>query len=78
MGCKCSECYGLREYMLDLTGKDYGLKPAPGHTADAPALPGTKPCDGSMTCRCEDCENEKLELIVRRYNTVKQPWEIAA
>ena len=78
MACKCRDCYGLAEYMRDLTGRDYGLTPAPGHHGPAPALPGKTPCNGSMTCRCEDCENTKLELIVRRYNTARQPWEIAA
>lgn len=29
-GCKCAQCYGLAEYMHDLTGKDYGLTRAPG------------------------------------------------
>lgn len=27
--CKCPEHYGLAEYMLQITGKDYGLSQAP-------------------------------------------------
>ena len=28
-GCHCPECFGLAEYMLERTGKDYGLPRRP-------------------------------------------------
>jgi hypothetical protein len=33
MGCKCRDCLGLAEYMLEATGHDYGLPRSPGHAA---------------------------------------------
>lgn len=36
VGCRCSECFGLAEYMLALTGSDHGLPRARGHLALVP------------------------------------------
>lgn len=63
-GCRCSQCWSLREYMLRLTGKDYGLPAAPGH---APGLSLVEdPCDGSYCCECAKCRAEVRELIARK------------
>jgi len=74
--CKCKDCYGLAEYMRDLTGKDYGLKRAEGHKGKEPALPGRIPCDGSMTCGCKRCSEQKQLLVTTHKPRVKQPWEV--
>lgn len=75
MPCRCSQCFGLAEYMLDVTGKDYGLPRVAGH---APALVDPDPCDGSMTCSCKNCSEERRRRIVRPIRQPKQPWETAA
>lgn len=76
--CRCSRCYGLREHMLDLTGKDYGLPAAPGHepvrlrilTPD-PEPPASlavlvvPECDGSMTCDCAGCDEVRAKRVAR-------------
>ena len=60
-GCKCESCYGLREHMVELTGKDFGLPAAPGH---APVVE-LVPCDGSYTCGCSKCREEVRALVAR-------------
>lgn len=72
-GCRCRECYGLAEYMRDLTGRDYGLPSAPGHHTLRVVTPGTAPpeaivdpvvvCDGSYVCGCLKCVAERRELV---------------
>jgi len=58
--------------MLDLTGKDYGLTPAPGH-GFPPSLAAVKTaCDGSYTCPCEDCTKDKVRASGGRASL---PWE---
>jgi hypothetical protein len=37
MGCRCRECFGFAEYMLEGTGQDYGLPRSPGHARPKPA-----------------------------------------
>lgn len=73
--CSCSQCFGFAEYMLNVTGRDYGLAQAPGH---APTLIEVDPCDGSMTCDCKRCEADRRVRVVRRIQPAKQPWETAA
>ena len=74
--CKCKDCYGLAEYMMDLTGKDYGLKRAEGHKGDSPPMPGVKECNGSMTCECKECSRQKQLLVTKHKGPAKQPWEV--
>lgn len=74
MDCKCSQCFGLAEYMFQVTGKDYGLPRAPGCLITPIVL---DPCDGSMTCECGRCVSERRSLQGRR-RVVRQPWESAA
>ena len=78
--CLCSECWGLQEYGL-AHGKDYGLPRAPGCGYNGPVklsvltfgatpdnlveLPRFVTCDGSMTCPCDDCSEERLERVRR-------------
>lgn len=59
-GCRCPECWGLAELMLELTGKDYGLPRAPGHV---PFAVDVTPCDGSYTCLCDACKAERAERV---------------
>lgn len=76
--CRCSQCYGLREYMLQLTGKDYGLPKAKGCNGAWVAFV-VHGCDGSMTCSCSRCEQERAERVrTAGLRTVKQPWDLAA
>lgn len=61
-GCKCPSCWGLAEYMRQLTGKEYGLQPATGH---APFVAPEERCDGSYTCSCTECDRERRERVAR-------------
>lgn len=63
--------------MLELTGRDYGLPEAPGHLTvplrviDGPPVPDV--CDGSMTCGCEACVQERVARLQPRPEPM-QPW----
>lgn len=35
-------------------------------------------CDGSMTCSCVHCAEERRQRIVRPIRAPRQPWETAA
>ncbi len=70
-GCLCPQCWSLAEYMAHLTGKDYGLNPAPGH---APSLQAVKP-SSSMT-DLDPEEFKRLQEAAKR--RPRNPWEIAA
>lgn len=72
MDCKCSQCFGLAEYMFQVTGKDYGLPRAPGCLITPIVL---DPCDGSMTCECARCVSERRSRIMRPIRPAKQPWD---
>lgn len=72
-GCKCPECYGLAEHMLTVTGRDYGLEHAPGHTVLLP-----DPCEGTLTCDCDRCDEQRAKLVSVPRPRIKQPWDIAA
>ena len=76
-GCRCPECWSLREYMLALTGKEYGLPAAPApHNREARALVREVQADcSSMTCMCERCQSERT---TRRRPVKTLPWEQAA
>jgi hypothetical protein len=78
-GCKCKECFGLTEFMRDLTGRDYGLPPteAPLRAVPLPLSPVER-CDGSFTCDCSSCAQERSERVRRPPKAAKQPWELAA
>ena len=79
ISCRCRDCFGLAEHMLLLTGKNYGLKAAPGHSsANHQPLTDTPACDQSMTCPCKACATERSKLVVLRHKPVRQPWEKAA
>ncbi len=76
-GCRCPDCFGLKEY-LEASGLDSrGLPPAPGHkpnvlrvvtfgSDDASAIVEEVLCDGSYTCECAACVAERAELVARR------------
>ena len=67
-GCRCKQCYGLREE-LEARGLDTrGLPAAQGH----PTLPSRAICSGTMTCHCADCQRLKVRAVKR----VRQPWEV--
>jgi hypothetical protein len=79
--CCCPQCYGLREFMLDATGQDYGLPPAPGHTALRPvvALAGVtigEQCTGRYDCSCTRCSEQRAVLVRTPHSRDKrQPWQ---
>ena len=90
--CRCPDCWSLCEVMLEMTGKDYGLNPAPNRAKRAAAqTPPSGPrgggglrlvqsCDGSYTCRCDGCEADKAKLAGKRRPTTvpsSLPWEEA-
>lgn len=74
-GCRCQLHFGLAEFMGQLTGKEYGLARAPlagrehrlkvqtiGPTpTDALPLPVVVACDGSYTCACAPCAEDRLQ-----------------
>lgn len=64
-GCKCRECYGLAEFMLEHRGHTFGL-PATRITVLTHGPPITSledACDGSMLCPCRACSAERAERI---------------
>lgn len=64
-GCRCPQCYGLREYMLERLGQDYGLPVAVGHTYVAAR--SEEPCFGYANgAGREDRSKRKV---------IRQPWE---
>ena len=76
-GCRCPACYGLAEYMLAVTGRDYGLPPAPGHHTSDSGSDGLVVCDGGMTCECAACVGERRVRVLNAHRPApRQPWEI--
>lgn len=73
-GCLCLQCWSLFEYMARLTGKDYGLQPAPGHAPPARA----RLVEGPSSDMMEMAPGELAELQARARKRVRQPWENAA
>lgn len=64
-GCKCRECYGLAEYMLEHRGRDFGL-PATKITVltYGPPIQSVEDlCDGTMLCQCKACTAERAARI---------------
>lgn len=106
-GCRCTQCWGLAEHMLEETGNDLGLPAAPGHarlrvvTAGSAchgyqnacvcpncvarsgktlhtfqgAISPEQPCDGSMTCTCTQCSQERRQRVVNASSDTRQPWQ---
>lgn len=79
--CKCAACYGAAEFMMDLTGKDYGLPRAPGHRPQRlrvipAAVRVVSDCDGTLTCECARCERDRRERVAAASRTIRQPWEV--
>ena len=72
-GCRCRECFGLAEFMHRLTGKDYGLPRAPGHSSLLPEE--LDPCDKTLTCGCARCESEREQRRAIALKRISQPWE---
>lgn len=83
--CRCSQCWGLAEFMDDLTGDDHGLPSAPGHgevrlrviTTGTPGTPGepASPCAGTLTCSCPTCQQERAERVqLGPRGSGRQPW----
>lgn len=72
--CRCRDCFGLREYMLALTGKTYGLPATRSETPVRPPEP-VGPCD---VCDHPHCQAQRLRER-RKYQAPKRlPWENAA
>lgn len=88
--CRCSKCWGLAEYML-AQGKDFGLPRSPGCGNNQPiklrvltfgaepdnvvVLPARTTCDGSMTCPCDDCADERARRLRATAGDRRQPWQ---
>jgi hypothetical protein len=72
-GCRCPDCFSLREYMLELTGRDHGLPAAPGHGRRLRVVERPH----SMTCDCRRCEAERAVRAeeAERVAEIRQPWE---
>jgi hypothetical protein len=68
--CRCSDCFGLREFMVELTGNDHGLEPAGGHVE-------AQACSGLLDCDCDRCERERARFVrdARLAARPRQPWE---
>ena len=69
-GCKCAQCFGMAEFMLQVTGRDYGLPRAQGH----PRL-------RAVSERREQLEAEQREASFRSGGArrrVALPWEMDA
>lgn len=76
-GCKCRECYGLAEYMLQSpAGHTYGLPVAAGH--DVPAVTDITRvrCDGTLTCACTTCASDRAARVKSPRPAPRQPWEL--
>jgi hypothetical protein len=70
-GCRCRFCWTLREFMLEETGKSYGLPRAEGHAQEPSTV--ERPTCSSMTCVCPKCASERAQM---RPTVARQPWEI--
>jgi hypothetical protein len=68
-GCKCKQCFGLREYLQDKGLEHRDLPAAPGH----PTLPTRAICSGTYGCHCVDCQLSRRRTVKH----VRQPWEVA-
>jgi hypothetical protein len=71
-GCRCPECFGLREYLEAQGLPTRGLPAASGHQPHRPAVVAREDgtiveihCDGSMTCKCPKCTAERSALVKR-------------
>jgi hypothetical protein len=79
-GCRCRDCWGLAEVMIQMHGDDFGLERAPGHPTmmrlriTTGGVPEAVTCDSSMTCGCERCVGEREARAARAAET-RQPWE---
>lgn len=74
-GCKCSQCFGLKEFMGDRAPA--GLPDAPGHEVVTLRVVTTEAhpenvvslvpdvCVGGYTCPCDKCQAER-DALVRR------------
>lgn len=70
--CQCNQCYTLAEYMDGITGEDYGLARAPGHGLGPT---GPQGCDGTPTCKCERCTEQRALIVQHGSRDRPQPWE---
>ena len=87
--CRCAQCWGLQEYGL-AHGRDYGLPRSPGCGHNQPVklsvltfgetpenvvkLPTVVRCDGSMTCPCDSCADERAARARVGQRDTEQPW----
>lgn len=79
-GCRCSQCYGFREWAIENGVRHEGLPPAPGHggRAQLSAVEAIDdPCTGDMTCRCSSCQAQVAALVKRGpRGSGTQPWNV--
>jgi hypothetical protein len=79
-GCKCREHFGLGDYLLAATGDAHGLPTLKAsETAPASVLSLIDDrCDGTLTCECSCCENERAQRVNKPRKAAPQPWESKA
>lgn len=78
-GCRCRECFGLAEFMLQATGSTHGLpRLEASPVARKSVLSVVDTCTGTMTCECPVCSQERSERMSRPRKRVRQPWELEA
>lgn len=78
MACRCASCYGLSEYLTDNGLPDRGLPKAPGHERLHVVTLGAAvdaQCNGTLTCPCPRCVQERLERQHQLPRRIRQPWE---
>lgn len=46
--------------------------------ADAVPIPATVPCDGSLTCPCDQCVRDRAQRMRQPRRPHRQPWDKAA
>lgn len=62
MQCKCAQCYGLREYLIDHGLDPRGLPAARGHQS----VKVIEPCDKTYVCTCRSCKESRKRLEAHR------------
>jgi hypothetical protein len=74
-GCKCQEHWGLGDFMLSATGTDHGLpRLEAAQTGQKVTLRPVDACDGSFTCDCPSCAQERSERVKHPPKEPRQPW----
>ena len=76
-GCRCQDCYGLREYLEHSGLNTRGLPAAPGCGSTPTPARLEASCNNTMTCICTACETDRAarQTNARARLQPRQPWE---